>query len=311
MSRSQDLTAVILATEQLTGVVVAQQAALSGSASADATSVMIATSQLLEAALKQQQRVQTRLEEALERKSDAEGKQKQSQDELAAAQADRQNNPGDDAAGQRAGARLQRAERELATADSEVALAEEIRALRQQTLDAATERVQSLQAAQDSAATTAAASSSSSAALSGGGITSRLNDQSTQAIAVAVSSMVNNVVNKPYVLDYCMAIISADDSNNATASLKGDLNLCPEVIRNTMEIEQARVAGISDEFDVDDLKTTNCIKSWLNSNADNKGKLDQWRKQTADNIGHVIFMFGKRASSLRSDAVTDLSISCN
>jgi len=36
LSRSQDLTAVILATEQLTGAVVAQQAALSGTASADA-----------------------------------------------------------------------------------------------------------------------------------------------------------------------------------------------------------------------------------------------------------------------------------
>lgn len=311
LSRSQDLTAVILATEQLTGAVVAQQAALSGSSSADASAVMSATSRLLEVALTQQERAQKRLEQALERKSDAEGKQKRAQEELAAAQADRANNPGEDAAGQRARARLQKAERDLASSDRGVALAEEIRALRERNLQAASERVESLQAAHDSAATTAAASSSSNAALSGGGKASRLNDQSTQVIATAVSQMVNNVVNKPYVLDYCMAIISADDSNKVIKPIKENLELCEDVIRNAMEVEQARVARTSDVFVSDNLQTTNCIKSWLDSDAANLGKLDQWRKQNAGGMDHVTFMFGQRATSLRSAAVNDLSIPCN
>lgn len=311
LSRSQDLTAVVLATEQLTGAVVAQQAALSGSASADATSVITATSQLLEAALRQQQRAEMRLEQAIKRKDDAEGKQKLSQEELAAAQTERQNNPGNDEAGQRASARLRKAERKLSEAEREVAFAENIRSLRKQTLEAATERVESLQAAQDSAATAAAASSSGSAVLSGGGNTSRLNGQSTQAIAEAVSKMVNNVVNKPYVLDYCMAIISADEDNAAIKSLQGHQGLCYEVILSAVKTEQIRVAGTSEVFDVDDMQTTNCIKSWLNSNAVNMGKLDQWRNQKADGVDHFTFMSGKSSTNLRSAAVDELSISCN
>ncbi len=311
LSRSQDLTAVILATEQLTGAVVAQQAALSGASSSDATAVMSATSRLLEAALKQQERAQARLEQALIRKGDAEGKQQQAQAERAVAQTDSSNNPGDDAAGQRARARLEKAETDLAGAIRQVALAEEIRALREKTLASATERVESLQSSQDAAATTAAASSSTSAALSGGGVQTRLNDQSTQAIASAVSSMVNNVLNKPYVLDYCMAIISSSDATEAARVRDADRQLCREVIRKSMAVEQLRITGTVDTFDVDDLQTTNCIKSWLNANTENKEQLDQWRKQKAGGMDHVSFMFGKNAASLRSAAVGDLSIACN
>ncbi|AMK78540.1 MULTISPECIES: hypothetical protein [Methylomonas] len=307
LSRSQDLTAVILATEQLTGAVVAQQAGLSSSASADATSLMTATSQLLEVALKQQQEAQKSLEQGIERKSDSEGKQKLAQAELASAQSNRENNSGDDAAGQSAAARLLRAERELATADREIALAEEIRALRQKTLDATTERVESLKATLDSGATTAAASSSGSAAFSGSGSYNRLNDQSTVAIAGAVSSMVNNVLNKPYVLDYCMAMVSSNDNSKAAQYF----SLCQDVILKAIKIDEVRVTGTSDEFEGGDLKTTSCIESWLNSDAANMAKLTKWRKLTAGGIDHVIFMFGKSAKSLRAAAVNDLSISCN
>jgi len=153
LSRSQDLTAVILATEQLTGAVVAQQAALSGTASA----VMAATPQLLEAALKQQERAQARLERAMERKAAAEDRQRQAREEHAAAQAD--TGPG-------AAARLKKAGRDLEAANHQVGLAEEIRALREKTLESATENVESLQSAQDSAFTSAAAAFSSSAAVS-------------------------------------------------------------------------------------------------------------------------------------------------
>ncbi|MCK9605953.1 MAG: DUF4164 domain-containing protein [Methylomonas sp.] len=307
LSRSQDLTAVILATEQLTGAVVAQQAGLSSSASADVTSVMTATSQLLEVALKQQQQAQNSLEQAIERKSDSEGKQNLAQAELASAQSNRENNSGDDTAGQSAAARLLRAERELATADREVALAEEIRALRQKTLDAATERVESLKATLDSGAITAAASSSGSAEFSGSGSYNRLNDQSTVAIAGAVSSMVNNVLNKPYVLDYCMAIVSSDDTSKAAQYF----SLCQDVILKAIKIDEARVTGTSDEFDGGDLKTTSCIESWLDSGAANMAKLTKWRELTAGGIDHVTFMIGKSANSLRVAAVKDLSISCN
>jgi len=293
LSRSQDLTAVILATEQLTGAVVAHQAALSGIASADATAVMTATSQLLEAALKQQERAQAWLERAMERKATAEDRQWQAQEEHAAAQAD--TGPG-------AAARLKKAGRDLEAANHQAGLAEEIRALREKTLASATENVESLQSAQDSAFTSAVAAFSSSAALSGGGERSRLSDQSSQAIAAAVSSMVNNVLNKPYVLDYCMAMISSNDNEGAYHEL------CWGVFHEAMKVEEIRVTGTSDINNI-----TNCIKAWLNLDEANKTTLDQWRKENAGDLNHVLFMFGKaeNVENLRSAAIKELSIPCN
>jgi hypothetical protein len=272
---------------------------------------MTATSHLLEAALKQQERAQARLEQAMERKVAAEDKHRQAQEELAAAETNRSNNPGEDAAGQRADVRLKKAKRDLQAANRQVELAEEIRALREKTLESATENVESLQSAQDSASTSAAAASSSSAALSGGGERSRLNDQSSQAIASAVSSMVNNVLNKPYVLDYCMAMISSNDEKEATRIEEADRKLCRNVVREAMKVEELRVTGTSDTFDVAGIKATNCIKSWLNLDAANKAKLDQWREKNAGGLDHVLFMFGKMAANFRSAAMKDLSIPCN
>jgi len=298
LSRSQDLTAVILATEQLTGAVVAHQAALSGIASADATAVITATSQLLEAALKQQERAQAWLERAMERKAAAEDRQWQAQEEHAAAQAD--TRPG-------AAARLKKAGRDLEAANHQVGLAEEIRALREKTLASATENVESLQSAQDSAFTSAAAAFSSSAALSGGGERSRLSDQSSQTVAAAVSSMVNNVLNKSYVLDYCMAMISSNDNEDVINIEKADHELCRKIVDESMGVEELRVTGTFGS----DINIINCIKAWLNLDETNKATLDQWRKENAGDLDHGFFMFGENAASLRSAAIKDLSIPCN
>jgi hypothetical protein len=307
LSRSQDLSAVVLATEQLTGAVVAQQAALSSTAASDATAVMTSTAPLMKAALDQQALAQDRLEKAMAKKAEAEAKQKEAQDEHRKAQTNRDNNTNGDAAEQEAITRLEKARRAEEAADRQVELAEDIRALRKETLTAATERVEALKLMQDSAATTAAASSASSAALSGGGVQSRLSDQSTQAIAVAISGMVNNVLNKSYVTEYCMAMISSKNYDPVKEAQ------CWDVINAAVTVEGYRVTGSTNTFltDTSDLKVSNCIKSWLNATNANKAKLDNWRKQNGGNIDHVLFMFDKSASSLRSAAVNDLSISCN
>jgi len=86
---------------------------------------------------------------------------------------------------------------------------------------------------------------SAGAALSGGGERSRLSDQSSQAIAAAVSSMVNNVLNKPYVLDYCMAMISSNDKEDAINIEEADRVLCRDVVHKAMTVEKIRVQGTS------------------------------------------------------------------
>ena len=64
ISRSQDLTAVILAVEQLTGPLTAQQVALTGATDASASASLVAIAEQLELAMKQVERPTTRLEEA-------------------------------------------------------------------------------------------------------------------------------------------------------------------------------------------------------------------------------------------------------
>ena len=157
---------------------------------------------------------------------------------------------------------------------------------------------------------------SAGAALSGGGERSRLSDQSSQAIAAAVSSMVNNVLNKSYVLDYCMAMISSNDNEDATNDKKDATNiieeaedrvLCRKIVEESMGVEELRVTGTFGS----DINIINCIKAWLNLDVANKARLDQWRKENADGLDHVSFMFGKNAASLRSAAIKELSIPCN
>jgi hypothetical protein len=312
LSRSQDLTAVVLATEQLTGTVAAQQAALSSSASADTTSVMTATSKLLEAAIKQQERAEDRLEQVVQRKGEAQAKKKEAEDELAAAKMDASNNSDDNVAGQKARARLKKAESDLEAVNRSVVSTEEIRVLREKTLEVATERVESLQKALDSAATSATTSSSGSAALFGGGDRNRLNDQSTQAIATAVSSMVNNVLNKPYVLEYCMAIMTTENKTESKYDDGQDRSLCRTVVSNAIIVDQDRIAKASMEDIFAERDTTmECVKKWLKADKDkNKVRLDQWRQQNAKDIDHVFFVFGKGAKVYRSAAINDLSISC-
>lgn len=306
LSRSQDLTAVVLATEQLTGAVIAHQAALSSNTSSDATAVMTATAELLEAAMKQQERAQARLEQAMERKVDADAKKTQAEGDKSSAQAYLDEHPTEFSAT----ARLNKAEANLQSATRLATLAEDIHALRQKTLDAADERVEALQSARDSAATTAAASTSTDATLAGGGERSRLNDQSTQAIASAVSDMVNNVVNKSYVLDFCMAMVSAESIGTERNDQKvGKIDpevrkMCLNVVGRSMDSEVLRITAFGPTTE------TSCIKSWLSADVSNLAKLDEWRKENANGVDHVDLVFGKSTASLRSDAVRDLSIPC-
>ena len=57
--------------------------------------------------------------------------------------------------------------------------------------------------------------------------------------SAAVSSMVNNVLNKSYVLDYCMAMISSNDNEGA------DHELCRKIVLGAMTVEEIRVQGTS------------------------------------------------------------------
>jgi hypothetical protein len=207
LARSQDLTAAVVSVEQLTGAIVAKQAALGGAADASASAALLSNTQAL-----------TKMRE-LKAQHEAEAKELETQNKTAV--------------GERG-----RLDGEIATKRSEVASApdETARAARQVELDdlqsqrdgfdAEAIRTQSqldlkreqiadmdkaitATAAQlDSATTSATASAASNASLSGGSVVSRLDATTAKAISEAVVSITNSVINKSYVSTECMALLT-------------------------------------------------------------------------------------------------------
>ena len=85
LNRSQDLTAVVLAVEQLTGVTAAKQAALDSQTDADATASLQASSGLVQTLSQRVERQNARLEEATKRKSRADAELRAAEDAVTAA----------------------------------------------------------------------------------------------------------------------------------------------------------------------------------------------------------------------------------
>ncbi len=308
LSRSQDLTAAILAIEQLTGAVVAQQAALTTSTSADATAVMAATADLLSAALKQEERAQERLEEAMAKKAEAEGKKAEAKQEQEAANEALNAAEADSAAAKAAESRLEKANRALAAAERDVGVTEQIRLQREQILKAAQDRVAALQDAQDSAATTAAASTMSGTSFAALADRDKLNDASTEAIANAVQNIVFSVTQKTYVQDYCMAILSNLKSKSEFPDM---FDFCKSVVREAFLAEQKRTAEQQQVYQFRTSNQSDCIAAWVKADPVNNGKrLDAWLATNADNLDRVIFIYSSN-TSLQDRAINDLPIPCS
>jgi len=101
--------------------------------------------------------------------------------------------------------------------------------------------------------------------------------------------------------------VKKHDKEDAINIEEADRELCRDVVREAMTVEEIRVTGTFGS----DINIINCIKAWLNLDVANKATLDQWREKNAGDLNHVLFMFGENAASLRSAAIKDLSIPCN
>ncbi len=209
----------------------------------------------------------------------------------------------DDAAAlQAAETRRASAERAVASAERDVTVAEEIRLLREQTLQAARDRVAALQDAQNSAATTAAASTSSGASFSGLAARDKLNDASTQAIATAVDNIVTSVLSKSYVTDYCMAIISGPN----TEAGQPNIGFCQSIVGKAFEEETKRLMT---KFGAD--LHTDCISAWIKANPANGTRLDSWLKTQGTGVDRLTLIFSSNAAALRNRVVQEFAIPCS
>ncbi|MCB9930862.1 MAG: hypothetical protein H6844_15775 [Alphaproteobacteria bacterium] len=204
LRRSQDLTAVVVAVEQLTGAVVAQQLALTGNANASASASLVANQQLLGEMEDQVAKKQTAVNEgetaleAAEKDRDTAADDKRTAD--AAVQADNSDDN-------------QRKAREAAgTLDSRQRLVDnrqrDLDLRRQQLADA--ERVRDeVKAARDSALTNANAATGSDAQFGRGQQVKELDKAASEKIAAVVGDMVKNVLDKQYTVAHCMTYLTS------------------------------------------------------------------------------------------------------
>ena len=211
LSRSQDLTAVILAVEQLTGTVVANQAALTSTTKADSSASLVAVSELLDAALKSEERARMSLEQAVNQLASAESERNAADRLLANARAER-NGLGTDATSQQSieaegDVGFRQAERDRA--QRAVEAARKTVDIRQQALDNAARTKENIAAQQNQASTEAAGSTGGSAQFSEAATRVRPEKAATEAIAGAVESMVTEVLRKDYTIESCMAIVTS------------------------------------------------------------------------------------------------------
>ncbi len=312
LGRSQDLTAVILAVEQLTGAVAANQVALTGTTSASASASLLSNQSLLDAAREDETRKQAELEEAEanltsaqedhKRKSDAEAAAKGKRDRLRAADSGATDQEKDQAQRdwERSEADLQRAQREVDAAENMVDTRETL-------LEESRRNRETIESSKDSALTAAAAGTTSSGQFSAPAPRNVLSKEATEAIAGAVQGMVQAVLRKEYTEEACMAMIAyiprdyKDWDDVRKAALVKVQDRCADFVFQSVS-KRIEVASFGPD------ETSDRIQTWLKSDSGNRAKLQSWLDGKNLGLRVTLLIFGAENVGLRRLAIGELGI---
>ena len=286
LSRSQDLTAVILAVEQLTGATAANQAALTSSTTADSSATLYAGSELLNAAIKNEERARKALEQAVEQLSSAKSDRDGADKALKEAQTKRDNLPAtvsEQRKGEAEGEiRFRQAERDRAQRTIEAAQARV--EIRQKAFDNAQRTRETIAAKQDQAFASASVSTDSDAQFSTPTQRVQLNKAATEAIASSVESMVTEVLRKDYTIESCMAIITTSPRdysnwpNERKKQFENTRGFCKDLVNATV-LERTKAIMTSFAADASSAR----IDAWLQKPG-NRENLKSWLKKQVPKV---------------------------
>lgn len=206
LSRSQDLTASIVAIEQLTGAVVAHQVGLGGASSGSSTAILVANAKLLEQLRQQKLENEQALAKAQQDLKAAEAVRDTTVGAIANLKSQKASTPANDAADhQRLDGEIAANEATLKTNESAVKTAQQQVEIRKANLETTTSTIKTVETSLDSASAAATASASSNVSFTQSASTVRLNDSSTENIAEAVKTIVSGVIAKNYIVESCIA----------------------------------------------------------------------------------------------------------
>jgi len=313
LGRSQDLTAVILAVEQLTGAVAADQVILTGSANANASASLISSQQLLDAATKNLEKKETAVEDAQTERDSAqtaltqaksdEQKEKSEYDVLHANDADDKNQATIDARTE-----WENARQETASAQREFDRASEKLEDRKKQLADAKEVHDAIESAKDAALTSAAAGTAGSGQFAPIVARKQLSDAASKEIANAVQTMVTEVLHKSYAVESCMALLT---SRNVIESRDKPLSrveaLCIRLVERGIEAEITKLS-----LSYAPGKETACLRAAMESDETLRGKLATWineQKKLQVSVGG--FLDSGEYSELRKEAVAHFKLTCS
>lgn len=309
LSRSQDLTAVILAVEQLTGAVVANQAALVSSTTTDSSASLLASSELLDAAIKNEERAQKALEQAVEQLSSANTYRDAADRALKEAQAKRDGLSESASTVQRneveGEVQYRQAERDRTQRAVEAAQARV--ELRQKAFDNVQRTREMIAAKQDQAFATASTSTDGRVQFSSPNQILQLDKAATEAIAGSVKSMVTEVLRKEYIVESCMAIVTASPRDfkswdpKRKEQFEETREFCMELVSATI---LQRTKAIITTFGAD--ATSDRIDAWLKIPG-NRGKLRMWLDRQTPKISEFSLLQGSFVE-LRQRAINELNI---
>lgn len=213
LGRNQDLTAVVLAVEQLTGAVTANQVILTGSAGATSTASLVSNQKALEAARAAETQAKERLDEA--EKGEAEKKEALvlADAELKEAEKALEDGEAADPAPKpseleelRTAVTVKTAARDAAKGEAEKAsaLAKQARLNHEDT----TKVRSTIEATLESAMASAAANATGSGQFAVPAPRNELSKEATEAIADSVEAMVTAVLNKNDIIPTCLGVLA-------------------------------------------------------------------------------------------------------
>jgi hypothetical protein len=312
LARSQDLTAVVVAVEQLTGAVAANQSLLTGSSSARASASLISDAAQLDVANKN---LVARKAELTQAQTDRDAQQQKvtaQQGKVTDAQTAVTNASTSPPAANLAElqAKLNTETNNLTAEKGRLDVANAKVEAAQKSVDNAQQVVDTIESKNSAAMTDAAASTTGSGQFSSAIVPRvQLDQKATEQIARSVEGMVKEVLQKDYTIDACMTLLTnvtvfkgleQAQKDNLQLTLKQCTLLLTAKIQNQMA--QLHVSA----FEPDD--SSDRIEKALVADPGLLDKLQDWANIHIPGVALTNFEYGPEYAQARKQAIRDLNI---
>ena len=318
LHQSQDLTAVILAVEQLTGAVTANQVVLGGTTSASSISSLVSNQQALDAARKGEAAKKIEMENAVKDQQSAEQSIVDKGVLLNAAQEKYDaipNDPPNQIAKNAAMIARDTRQAELDLAKSRLTTASEQLVMYRKLYTDAVSLTLQVEAQKDSAMASANAATSMNGQFSAREQRSILSKEATESIADSVQKMVSQVLTKDYASDVCMSYLTqAPLEEPPTLSIehrkyemekkhREDIGeFCMSIVRRTSSIAQLQLGENNRVSNYEDDLSSDIISKCLDEPTKQKILLD-WKNSLLPKVRTLDFIFQPEFKAIRQQAI--------